>query len=319
MKRVILLILLMAAVALVLMAISPVTRRCRDRLEQFEAARRKLTPEPAPQLGPTPTLAVASESRPPEPPEREAVGYHVRQLLRPDGMLGVIFFVVLISFGLMNSFLLKENFEVLLNRPGAEFGTVMIGGLEFVMTDLHLYGFAISVALVLIGAACAACFEAKSEWRWAVLGGALAPLLVFEVALAAQRGFILASEGSAHPGISPVLLASFSALQAWVCATTEAIGGFFSVHRTLLPLMQAIGWMVVAPFRGIARRLAWARRPKPSRPLPEVDPLRPGRLTRIGAYLDEAIIGPLREVDRTFALLLAAVATAVSRKVMNHA
>ena len=70
--------------------------------------------------------------------------------------------------------------------------------------------------------------------------------------------------------------------------------------------MRLAGWMLVAPFRGIARGLRRARERRSAAPRVEVDPSCPGRWTRFWAYVDEAFMQPLRDLD-------AAVAARLSR------
>ena len=280
-------------VPLIVMAIAPVTRRCRDRLEAWEGR------AGADAGRAEPRAAAAPEARPPLPPvpPDETIGFHVSRVLSREGVLGLFFSLVVVLFAVLNSRILAECFEVLRDRTGLPVGVWRVAGLQLEVTDFHLYGFCLSLAQILIGAAFASANERGSRWQWAALLGALVPLVLFETAVAGFRGAVLALEGDAHPLITPPLLATFNALQAYVCAVTEACAGYFAIHCALVPLLQAMAWLIVAPWRWLARAVAPLLHLE-GKPRPEPDPLRPIWPVRIAAYFEEGIVEPLRALDR---------------------
>ena len=279
-------------VPLFVMAVAPLTRRCRDRLEAWEGRTGAAAARILPRAG-----------APPEPPPRpvvppdEKTGFHVSRFLTRDGVLGLFFSLIVVLFAILNSRILAECFEVLRDRAGLPLGVWHVAGLQIEVTDVHLYGFCLSLAQILIGAAFASAYEQGSRWQWAALLGALVPLVLFETVVAGFRGAAMALEGDAHPLITPPLLATLNALQAYVCAVTEACAGYFAIHCALVPLLQAIAWLVVAPFRWMARAAARLTRLEP-RARPEPDPTRPILPVRLATYFDEGIVEPLRAVDR---------------------
>lgn len=288
---------LLAAVCL-LMAAAPVTRRCRRRLQVYEDGRSANGG-----AGSRPRSKSAADLSGPglnAVPEPETVAHHVRSMLSADVVLGLLFLAVLLAFFPMNARILAEGFEVLLNRPGAVLAVLSVGGWHWDVTDLQLYGVALSLALLLDGAAFSAFAAAGSRLRWLVFACALAPIVTFEVGMAWERGRLVAADS----GVGATELAAFGAIQAWVCAVTEILAGHLAVSHALVPAIQAAGWLVVSPFRIVARAMR-------TRGTPEDTRGRPGVFVRIGAYADEAIVEPLREVDRHAA---AFVARRISRR-----
>ena len=292
MTEILVVLLALMAAVLVLMLVEPVTRRCRRRLHEYESVRAatEAPPGEAPsQESPEPRTTTA----PPPVPEAETLWFHVRRLLSTEAVLGAFFLLLLAVFFPMNSRILAENFEILFNRIGRPLAIIGAAGWQWTVTDLQLYGLALSVALILLGAAYSFFAAARSGLRWLVLFGALGPIVVFEVGLAIVRGFLVATEA----GASPILLAIAGGLQAWVCVLTEFIGGHVGIPQTLVPWIQALGWALVAPFRFVVRTLMRLRSVLPVMVKVKPDPRRPGLFVRLLAYIDESIMNPLRTID----------------------
>jgi hypothetical protein len=138
----------------------------------------------------------------------------------------------------------------------------------------------------------------KTPMRWFILYGAVLPVLFFEIFISALRGYYLAASEQSTYAYYPLVLAITNALQAYICAMVELIAGYRGVHLLLIPLIQAMVWTVVAPFRAIRRGVMSVQK-KEGRPATNG----PDALVRLGARVDEAVFDPIRSIDTTLGRL----------------
>jgi hypothetical protein len=294
---------LIAGLLLLLILIEPVTRRCRVRLLRHEAYQEQQGASPGPPVADVPKVEEHGASQSEQPPQ-ETVGPPTSALAVRQGILGLLCFPLVPVFLFLNARILAETFEVLLNRPGLVVAELQVFHISTQLTDLHLYGLALGIAQLLLGAAAAATWEARSPVRWVFLAGGVIPLLGYEVVLAALRGYLLAAaDGGA--GLHPAIQAAASGAQAYICAFGELASAYLTVHSFGVPLLQAALALISAPFRFLGRacralKEARDKRPKPSRK----NVSGPGVVTRAGAYLDEAILQRLRTIDAAAAAVL---------------
>jgi hypothetical protein len=232
-------------------------------------------------------------------PEDQRAGFYFRSIFNQGGILGFVFVPLLIGFLPMNSKILAEAFEVILDRAGYVIFETSLLGQSLEITDLHLYGFALGIAQILLGAELAERFKEKAPVRWFILFGAVLPVLFFEIFISALRGYYLAASEQNSYAYYPLVLAVTNALQAYICAMVELISGYRGVHLLLIPLIQAVFWTVVAPFRAI-RRWAMSLPKREQRPATKG----PGCLVRLGARVDEALFDPLRSIDSALGRLV---------------
>lgn len=291
--------------------LAPLTRRWREEVAAFDETMRaaRARQSTAPPANPRPLKVTA----PPEPnpvppvPDDERVGFFFRALINGSGALGLCFVPVLFAFVVANTSLMAEAFEVLLDSPATVLGQLRLFGFTFEVANFQLYGLGLSAALILLGGAYAAAAEARSPARWFVLAGALGPLVLFETAVSAQLGWVLASE-DASTRLSPLTLAFDNALRGYLCAVTEAVAGFFVVDRLLIPLLRGTAWSIVAPFRALRRMPIAVRTPAPRSYVEVPKPIAalpdPGFVKRLGAAVDEAWFQPLRDLDAHVASFL---------------
>src|SRR5437867_825280 len=107
--RVLLLALLVCVCfAALLNLIEPVTRRCRRQILDIEAVGYKVE-----ETGTDEELSAAL----PDIPETSRPGFHLRAVLSKEGLLGFLFLLLFVAFLPLNSRILAESFEVLLDRP----------------------------------------------------------------------------------------------------------------------------------------------------------------------------------------------------------
>jgi hypothetical protein len=296
------------ALAAVMNVVAAMTRRSRRRLEELERLQESEPPRFEPVASPAPiasaTTNSVSETAPAANAEREAPH---RRVFSADGFRGLCFVPVLAMFLVANTRLMAEAFEILLDHPGNPLGQFTPFGLNLAITDLHLYGLALSAALMLAGGAYAAQCETRSPVRWFTLLLVLVPLVAFEAGTSYLRGLILAAE-NANPDISPTALALQNGVQGFFCATVETISGFYVIESFLIPCLQLLVWAIAVPLRAVRRRLD-ARRAARQRKEQERDArprvvqvrARVGFFHRVAAYLDEAWFEPLRRLDRAVA------------------
>jgi hypothetical protein len=287
-----------SGVALLLILLAGLTHRCLTRRNEGEQIAK------AAAAGDKPDSRPSGQAGSPKPiPEEETVRYHVSRLLSRDGILGLLFVPILLAFLPLNAQLLGEAFASQLNRAASTVGEMVLLGARIEVTDLRLYGFGLSLALLLTGCAVAAVFERRQRTRWLMLLGlfaVIALVLVFEAWISAARGYELAMLGEANAFQSPRLQAAANGLWALVCASAEVVSGYWAIHSFLIPLAQAVFWGGVAPFRFLFRLFGW---PPPRKLVPrDANPV--GWLVRFGACVDETLMEPLRKFDTSVGALL---------------
>ncbi|MBM4262869.1 MAG: hypothetical protein FJ145_15750 [Deltaproteobacteria bacterium] len=214
----------------------------------------------------------------------------MKQLINEGGALGMLMAPAAIVFWGLNSKLIGEAMEVVLDRAGYVLLTLQVLGQSIDITDLLLYGAALGIAQFLLGAELAERFKEKSPMRWLILFGAAVPLVLLEDFVSAWRGYVLGG----------LVLAGINGLLAHVCCSVELISGYRGIHLLAVPLIKAIFWALVAPIRA-AQRLATrltARRTS-AKPPKKKDHDAPGILTYIGAYTDIAVFDPFRSIEQS--------------------
>jgi hypothetical protein len=281
MKLSLLSLFLCLGLATVLNLVEPVTRRCRKILMELEAQTRTV-----PEIGGRQEPAALDEV-----PETSRPRFYLTKVLTKEALLGFLFLLLFILFLPLNSRILAESFEVLLDRPGNPIGEMRVMGVDLQITDFHIYGFALSLAILVLAAGYGALEESRNRLGYILLAG-LVGLIAFEVALSGWRGHLLASR---DPGLDPLGMALGGSLQAFCSAIAEAVGGYWGIELFLIPLVQMILWSIIAPFRTIHRALMGRPRKQPS--TLNITIPRPSLFVRVAAYIDEAIFGPLRVLD----------------------
>lgn len=279
-------LLSLVGLVVVLMFLSPFARRAAERLRTY--------PNTPLSLGvPVPPLTASRGALPPIAPE-ETARYHLGRLLSSGGVLGAVLIPPLVLLFPMNARILAEGFEVLMNAAPTLVITLSYGEWRWDITDFQIYGLTLALSLLFLTAAVAETFERRAPTRWLVLAIA-ASFVVFEVGLAAFRGYHLADDGE------QAMLAAASGLQGLVSAAGEIAAGYFAIHAFLMPLILTVAWAAVAPVRGVSRFLSVRWRDREARPRIAVDPDRPGLMTRVLAAMDDAFFEPLRQLDEAVA------------------
>lgn len=281
------------ALFLAFILLEPFTRRCRARMERYRPLYEAWDPSPA--------VLLSKDTPPPHPespPFETSVPYHFQQILRSSTLLGLCALPVLALMITINCLLLAEGFSILLDRHGIVLGEMLVAGISVQITDLQLYGFALALALLLLGAWYnTARHHGNNESR--LLLFCLGALVVMETGVSSYRGYLI-TEGGPHP----FLFASLSALQGLVCALTEGLAGAWVLDRGLVPIMQSLTWICAAPVRRLWHWLVRRRRYRLLRGSAwfAVDPPSPGALVCLGAWLDESLFDLLRQIDCLVAL-----------------
>jgi hypothetical protein len=291
--------------ALISNVVAALTLRIRRQLEGLERLQSAHPPRIERERTNPRSRADAANLLQPPSPDAESLGTHIRRVLSPEGLRGLCFVPVLVMFLVANTRLMAEAFELTLDHPGTPLGQLTLFGLSLAITDLHIYGLALSAALLLAGGAYAAQCEKASSVRWFTLLAILVPLVAFETGTSYLRGLTLAAENP-DSSVSAWALALQNGLQGFFCATVEAISGYYVIESFLIPCLQLLSWTAMAPLRAIKRRLeerraARARNAHDSGPrLVQLVPTL-GAFGRLAAYLDEAWFEPLRRLDRATA------------------
>lgn len=271
--------------------LEPVMQECRRQVQRFRE-RQETMPTlyqylPAEPFEPPPL--------PPVPPERTAA-FYFRRVISGSGLVGLFSIFILPAFLPLNTSILAEAFEILLDRPGRIITHLLIFGMTLPVTDLHLYGLVLALALLLLGAAYMETCQTHPACRWLLLVGGIFCLWALETTVSGYRGYQLALED----GRDPIAYAMFSGWQGHICALTEAFIGIWALHNFLFPLLQALVWAVIAPFRAlrrwcVTRYHAYTMHRAHVRALTPPD--KPGVLVRTCAHLDEGLFEPLRNID----------------------
>ena len=282
---------LLFALCLLLMILEPATLRAAQTMAHWRErctvsrARTEAAVDTAPALLP-------AAPPPPPRPSRDVLG---------AALLGVVFAGVLALAVPLNIWLLGGSaFPWLLNTAGTPLGEI---GVPFsnevvVLKETHFYAMLLSAALAIFGSAFAHGREARQEallqghaasagsslWCQALLLGMIVFLVLFEVVVATLGGY----HRSGEEGLQAWQIAAANGSLALITALAELVGGTWSLHRCLLPLVR---WLR----SGVARVMPTALRVVVHT---EVEP--PSFLTKLLAAID-AVIEPLRRLDRRVA------------------
>src|SRR5262249_28397342 len=138
----------LVATILLLVLLEPVTRRCRRCLEEYEA----YCPNPSVKDAPSVEAATATDPGPTpityrllDPLPSESFADQVRKALSAEFLSGCAMFGLLLIFFPMNARILAEGFEILFDRVGNTLAILTIHGWNWEVTDLQLYGLALSL------------------------------------------------------------------------------------------------------------------------------------------------------------------------------
>lgn len=259
-------------------------KRYWERRDQREAKR---TQENAAGEKPDESPASTELEQPPAAiPGSQTAAFYWKQLVNDGGVLGMLTAPAAGAFGLINSKLIAEGMETVLNRAGYVLTTISLWGDSFDLTDHHLFGAAFGIGQFLLGAELAERFKEKGGMRWLVLLGAALPLIILEDFISGWRGYVLGG----------VVLAVVNALLAHVAAMVELLAGYRGIHLLAVPLIKALFWSLVAPLRWCRRCLAKSAAKKaPNKPEEDLD--KPGFFTYVGALIDFAVYAPLRNIE----------------------
>jgi len=182
------------ATTVLMLLLSEFTRRCPGLVEAYDAHARAF---------PRPSRVPSTPMQSLEPiPEKERASYYFKLVVN-EGLLGLLYLSVLPAAFVLNSRMLAESFEVLFNRAAmlvAQFPVPLplLGPVTLSVTDFQLYGMALALAQILLGASLGKDWESRSGMRWLELSAGLAPFVAFVVWAAAKRGYILAGDGDVH-------------------------------------------------------------------------------------------------------------------------
>lgn len=285
--------LIIFGTAVFLAFLEPIMRRCRQRRQEYLAKKEQINP-----VGYLDTSKAVESNPLPAIPEDEKAAFYFHKIVKDGGILGLLFVPIMVAFLPMNAKILAEAFEVVLNRAGYIITEIPIFGMALEVTDLLIYGSALGIAQVFLGAELAESWKGRSLMRWLVLLLGIIPLFSFEVIVSAGRGYLLGVDEAGVYRLHPLLLAGLSGLQAHVCAAVELLSGYRGIHLFFIPMIQGLFWAFVAPFRMVKRGVITVQRAlEARRQKRRSDPKALGFLVQVGACLDEALFDPLRALD----------------------
>jgi len=297
-----------------MLIVSQLTRQATACCARFDAYMAQGVPDP-PQVVVRPVLSLA-----PVPPDRTA-SHHWGRLVN-DGLLGALYLTVLPAAAYLNSLIMAEAFEILFDRMARTVAEIpvtlpVLGPVVLAPSDFWLYGAALTLAQILMGASLGEDFERPGWMKWFVLFLAIVPFVTFICWTNAGRGYLISLEE--HARLSPLQNALLSALQAYCLAVVDLLAGRWVIHEFLLPLVRGGCWAAVTPPRALRRwwELRRLNRKREWETVLVADvraPREPGRFARVGSILDELFV-PLRTVDEAVARLLRGLGAIVTRTI----